>query len=606
MARFVAVDGEADKHGRYIIMCDSLGRTLYNPDGIGTTDALNFLLGIPKGFEVVCYGLNYDSNQWMRDLPRANLERLASEEQHKTTWHGDYILEWIPSKMFTVAISNKRVTVCEVFGFFQTSFVKALQLWGIEQPEEIETMKQKRGTFTHDELQRVIAYCKKECELLVTVMERLQDACKVANCVPRRRWIGAGSIASSLLTTYGVKEHHVHDVDLFGADLTDRYVLRSYFGGRVELYAQGWTSNCLVEDVRSAYPYGATFAPSLVDAEVEEVTDPTKVTEYGLYHVRWRCDPDVRVAPFPVRLPTGQICYPLAGEGVYHAREVAVALKNPRYHIDLMGATLLHPATDAKPFGWIPEVYEQRKRFKEEGSYAEKALKLGLNSVYGKTAQGYGFGSRPPFQSYYWAGFITSYTRARVLENLMWADEPVMVATDGIVTGRVRVTDDNEVARDMGVTSEPNILGSWERDTYDRIATIQPGVYVAESDGERVVKSRGFFARDVDYDELVTAFYRDPLGVYHFDSRRFIGLKVALHRKDFSVWRTWPNERRSIAFEIANKVSVTQPDGRVLLYPAAGPYTSLPYVPKQSLYDDPTDAMLENMVRDDQPHREVD
>lgn len=597
MARFVAVDGEADNKGRYIIMCDSLGRTLYNPDGIGTTDALNFLLGIPKGYEVVCYGLNYDSNQWMRDIPRSNLERLASEEEHRCTWRGDYKLEWIPSKMFTVSVPQKRVTVCEVFGFFQTSFVKALQAWGIEQPEEIETMKQKRGTFTHDELQRIIAYCQKECELLVTVMEQLQDACKVAKCVPRRRWIGAGSIASSLLSSKGVKEHHAYDVDLFGADLTDDYVLRSYFGGRVELYAQGWTLDCLVEDVRSAYPYGATTAPSLAGAEVVTVTSPSEVAEYGLYHVTWRCDPDVRVAPFPVRLPTGQICYPLSGDGVYHAREVQVALSNPRYHIEVIDGVVLHPVTDAKPFAWIPEVYEERKRFKEQGSYAEKALKLGLNSVYGKTAQGYGFGSRPPFQSYYWAGYITSYTRARVLERLMRVPEPVMCATDGIVT-RVQPTDDRE--------SEPNVLGSWERDTYERIATIQPGVYIAESDGQRVVKSRGFFARDVDYDELVTAFYADPLGVYHFDSRRFIGLKVALHRKDFSVWRTWPDERRSIAFEVSNKVSVTQPDGRVLLYPAAGPYTSLPYVPKQSLYDDPTDAMLENMVRDDQPHREVD
>lgn len=603
MASFIAVDGEADNKGRYIVMCDSLGRVLYKPDGINTQDALDFLLAIPKGFEVVCYGLNYDSNQWMKDLPRANLERLASDEHHKCTWRGEYKLEWIPSKMFTVSVPKKRVTVCEVFGFFQTSFVKALQAWGLETPQEIETMKQKRGTFTQNELERVIRYCQAECQLLVTVMERLQDACQKAKCVPRRRWIGAGAIATSLLTSMGVKEHHAYDVDLFGKHYTDNYVLRAYFGGRVELYQQGWQTQALVEDVRSAYPFGATHCPSLANATIQPLTDYDEAYPYALYHVSWNCASDVRVAPFPVRLPTGQICYPLQGDGVYHAHEIAAAMEDSAYKITVHDGVAVIPSTDTRPFEWIPEIYEQRKRFKQEGSYAEKALKLGLNSVYGKTAQGYGFGGKPPFQSYYWAGFITSYTRARVLSRLMVDKHPIMCATDGIVTG-LHVGDGGSL---QIPTSEPDELGSWERDTYAKIATIQPGVYIAEdSQGRRMVKSRGFFARDVDYDALVDDFIKDPQGCYHFDSRRFIGLKVALRRKDFTVWRTWPNERRSIAFEIQNKRSVVQDDGRVLLYPVSGPYTSLPYVPKQSLYDDPTDAMLENMVRDDQPHREVD
>jgi hypothetical protein len=594
MARFVAVDGEADNRGRYIIMCDSLGRVLHDPEGIGTQDALDFILAIPKGFEVVCYGLNYDSNQWMCDLSRSNLERLASEGDHRATWRGEYKLEWIPSKMFTVSVPGKSVTVCEVFGFFQTSFVKALAAWGIEQPAEIETMKQKRGTFTAHELKRVIHYCQAECKLLVEVMERLQDACNIAGCAPRRRWIGAGSIATSLLTSKGVKEHHAHDLDVFGSEDTESYVLGAYFGGRVELYQQGWVQGALVEDVRSAYPYGATHAPSLKDAEVShhKCYDPSM--EFAIYHVRWNANPDCRVTPFPVRLPSGQICYPLSGEGYYHAREVQAALRFPEFHVDVLDGIALHPATDEKPFAWIPELYEQRKKFKAAGSYAEKALKLGLNSVYGKTAQGYGFGGKPPYQSYYWAGFITSYTRARVLERLAREPRPVMCATDGVVTQNGKRASDS------------NDLGTWERDSYERIATIQPGVYVADVGGERIVKSRGFFARDVDYDELVSQFYKDPLSAYHFDSRRFIGLKVALHRKDFNVWRTWPNERRSIAFEINNKRRVQLDNGNVELWPIAGPFTSLPYVPKQSLYDDPTDAMLENMVRDDQPHREVD
>jgi hypothetical protein len=590
MTSFIAIDGEADNKGNYIILCDSLGRVLYNPKGITTQEAFGFLLCLPRKHEIVCYGLNYDANQWIRELPRAQLERLASENRCA---YQNYKLEWIPSKTFKVTVPQKSVTVCEVFGFFQTSFIKALEQWGIELPAEIETMKRRRGTFSQKEIQRIISYCQHECRLLVQIMERLQDACNTAGCAPRRRWIGAGSIASSLLTREGAKRHHAYDVDLFGGATTDDYVLRAYYGGRVELHRQGWTAKVTASDVRSAYPAAAMRLPSLADATVIPVTRYQPFEPYALWRVKWAIgNSHWQIAPFPVRLPSGQICYPLKGDGVYHASEVAMALRLG-FPVDVLDGVVLRPAGEETPFDWIQDVYEHRARFKREGSYAEKALKLGLNSVYGKFAQGYGFGRRPPFQSYYWAGFITAATRARVLEALTRAISPVMVATDGVVCSK----DTTPVAQDR--------LGGWELTPYHKVATVQPGVYMVDGPDGRFVKSRGFFARDVDYDAMLDQFVTHPLSAYHFTSRRFIGLKVALHRKDFSVWRTWPNERRSIAFEIQNKRRV-QDGETVTLYPIAGPYSSLPYVPKQSLYDDPTDESLENMVRDDQPHREVD
>lgn len=592
MAKFIAIDGEADSDGNYIIMCDSEGRVLHNPTGITSSEALNFLLALPKRYEIVCYGLNYDANQWLRNLARANLEALSYS--NRTTYQGTYKLEWIPSKMFTVSVPGKTLTVCEVFGFFQTSFVKALQQWGFEPPAEIETMKRKRGTFTQSELDRIVRYCQEECRLLVQLMERLQDACKTAGCVPRRRWIGAGAIASSLMMAHNVKAHHAHDVDVFGETFTDEFVLRAYFGGRVELYRQGWQQPAVSDDVRSAYPFAAMSLPSLSNARILHVRGYDPTWPFSVWRVTWTCDRDTVIAPFPVRLPGGQICYPRAGEGVYHAAEVTAALKCG-YNVTVHEGVSLYPEDIETPFGWIPDVYAHRAKFKREGNFAEKALKLGLNSVYGKTAQGYGFGKKPPFQSYYWAGYITSATRARILQRLNTTTNPVMVATDGIVAGAIG-----------GAPSKDDAIGTWESDSYDRIATIQPGVYVAEKNGEQLVKSRGFFARDVDYPAMVERFYEDSLSCYHFRSRRFIGLKVALHRTDFGVWRQWIEERRSVAFEIQNKEREELANGAVILKPIAGPFESLPYVPKQSLYDDPSDDELENIVRDDQPHREVD
>lgn len=584
MTDFIAIDGEADDDGNYIILCDSTGRTLYDPNGIRSADALDFLLTLPARHEIVCFGLNYDANQWLRELPRPALERLATD--NRCAWNGDYKLEWIPSKSFTVTVPGRSVTVCEVFGFFQTSFVKALQNWGFDPPAEIERMKRKRGTFTRAELQRVIAYCHAECDLLVQLMNKLQDACKRADCVPRRRWIGAGSIASSLLTSHHARDHHAYDVDLFGQTDTEDYVLRAYFGGRVELFAQGYARNVMSSDVRSAYPSAALHLPSLSSATVSRARTYAPDEPYALWRVRWQLPATVTVAPFPTRLPGGQICWPLAGSGVYHAAEVRAAIGLYGAAIEVIDGLVIRSG-DETPFDWITEVYEHRKRFKAERNHAEKALKLGMNSIYGKMAQGYGFGKRPPFQSYFWAGFITSHTRAQMLRKLAASTDPIMAATDGIVA--TKTPHDN-------ISDE---LGAWEVGSYDLIGTVQPGVYVVKHDGETFTKSRGFLARDVDYPAMLDLFTRDgPQGAYHYQTRRFIGLKVALHRTDFNVWRKWIVETRAVAFENTHKLA----GAGGVLYPPPGPHESLPYTPKQSLWDDPTDTLLESAIADDQPH----
>src|SRR5205823_4313064 len=84
------------------------------------------------------------------------------------------------------------------------------------------------------------------------------------------------------------------------------------------------------------------------------------------------------------------------------------------------------------------EIYAERARLKQSGHGGEKVLKLGLNSIYGKLAQGLGYkGKAPPYQSYLWAGMITAGTRAQILNLATLAPEGlVMVATDGIFFDR--------------------------------------------------------------------------------------------------------------------------------------------------------------------------
>jgi hypothetical protein len=353
----------------------------------------------------------------------------------------------------------------------------------------------------------------------------------------------------------------------------------AYFGGRVELLHQGVHHDVAAADLISAYPAAMLDLPSLKGARLHKRKrfNPDKM---GVWRVRWdlrnggdkgqrgRADQQL-LAPFPVRHKYS-IFYPLAGEGHYHTVEVAnaIALGYP-ITVDY-GYVLTGPHLDQRPFAWIAEVYAARLRLKREGRAAEKAVKLGINSVYGKLAQGYGLHSRPKFQSYFWAGYITAKTRARVLAAATAALDPIMIATDGIY------------ARRFGKLGPSRGLGNWERGSADKLFAAQPGVYEAEVDGVALQKSRGFFASEVDYAELEAGFEVEGSDfVYHYNSHRFNGLGGSLARKDFSIWRRWTDENRSILLWPERKIA--GPEGR--LYPFPGMLRSEPYRPKVSLID---------------------
>jgi hypothetical protein len=590
---FLAVDGEACE-GDYVLMCRSGSAPLTDlgsDGGLHSVACLEFLLRAPKPCIQVCFGLGYDVNNWLRDLPRRILIELWV---HKVTYWRDYRLEWIPSKWFAVKCTDGRsAKICEVFGFFQSKFVNALEAWGIGAPAEIARMKSERGTFKRAEIAAVTRYCERECSLLVELMDQLRDAARVGKVSPAN-WIGAGSIASTLLRENAIDPHHRYDDDIASDHVAREEVKGAYYGGRVELLRQGVYRHVAAADLKSAYPTAATELPSLRGARLRKRKrfDPSK---HGIWRVRWDLrgeskpgrGEDAILAPFPVRY-RDQIFYPLAGEGFYHGVEVAAAIELG-YPVEVKYGWILYGKHVAeRPFDWIPTVFRERAKFAAEGHAAEKMIKLGLNSVYGKLAQGKGwFGEKPPYQSYFWAGYITARTRAAVLRMAVRTRDPMMIATDGIYAAELPPSG----------FGRRGSLGSWDTGEVDRLFAAQAGVYEAASGGKVVAKSRGFFASEVNYREVRHGWEAEGVDyVHHYMSTRFYGLGVALQRSDFSVWRKWLTEPRSILLLPERKLA--QADGSLLPFP--GFLESEPYRSRDSI---PEDKLLEKLFSDDQPMR---
>jgi DNA polymerase type B, organellar and viral len=580
-APFLAIDGEAMEDDYALLACSN-GSTVTNLEkgGLSSSQCFKFLATLPKRHTPVCFGLGYDVNNWLRDLPRNALEKLWADNH---CYWNDWRIEWIPGCWFKLKhVHGASVTVHEVFRFFQMSFVKSLEAWEIGQPAEIARMKGERGTFRRKDVDAVTRYCLKECELLVELMNQLRTVCREVNMVPRK-WIGAGALAATLLNREGIEQHHAYDLDIATESVAEDIILGAYFAGRIELLHQGIHSRVRTVDIRSAYPAATLDLPSLDGAKLvhRKRFDPSK---HGIWRVTWdlRANPPL-ISPFPTRQKMS-IYWPAAGSGWYHAVEVQAAIECG-YPVEVHEGWVLHESGE-RPFSWIKPLFAERQRLKREGHAAEKVVKLGLNSIYGKLAQGYGFNSRPRWQCYFWAGYITAATRAKVLRAASKSKGIIMISTDGIF------------CKQPGVRPGAN-LGGWEFGDVDRLFAAQAGVYQGITPNKEILKSRGFFAGEVDYDELREGWELEGADyVHHYDSNRFIGLGVALMRKDFSVWRQWRTERRALMLNSERKVL----GDNGILTPFPGPLDSEPYTPKLSLIEGRALDQLQGM---DQPMKEA-
>lgn len=592
--RFVAIDGEsfspsADEHN-YVLLACSLGNYVFREEGLGTDECFRFLLDLrakAKRYIFVAFGLNYDVNMMLKDLGPERLERLWKNKGCK--WH-DYSIEWIPGKWFSVSRFGVSIRIYDVFGFFQSSFVNSLKGWGIDPQEDMETMKAARSEFDSAMKEDVIKYCVSECEQLTELMDLLATALRDVEATPRT-WMGAGSIAATLLNKYGVLDSHVHDSD-FPKEVV-KPIYHAYYGGRVELFKQGAFERLIDYDVVSAYPSQALSLPNLQGGTWEYRTEYAPAEQYAIWRCRWDI-PRCIVAPFPFRSGS-DIYYPSRGEGDYHAAEVKRAT-SVYPEIQVLGGWVFTPADDTKPFDWIRDVFKHRAELKRKGHAGEKVLKLGYNAVYGKLAQGFGFrGKLPRYQNLFWAGYITSGTRARLFDIAsLHQEQLVMIATDGIFF--------QEPAPDVATS---NVLGGWDKTTLHNVFVAQPGVYQATDDeGITFAKSRGFFAREIDFGDLRSGMrVNGPCHVGRYKSRRFVGLGSALMGSDLSDWRKWREGERKLSLypsrkfigkECADYVTHTPPQfepGRVSdIYKPKG--TGLP------------DEVLEYLSGMEQPMRE--
>jgi DNA polymerase type B, organellar and viral len=440
--------------------------------------------------------------------------------------------------------------VWDVFRFFGCAFVEAIESWGVASPSQLErisSMKKKRGSFAQESVEEIKKYCQEECALLAQMMRRLVDGHEEAGW-KLKAYYGAGSTGAAMLEANGVRNYRGKGAWEQPAELRNA-TMCAFFGGRFENAAIGRIGKPLwSKDIASAYPYALTFLPCLLCGHWRKVSGRGTIKEVerarlALCHFKVKALGDrkrreMAWAPLPYRDEAGSIAFPLNFEGWAWKPEILAALKGWPEIVEVIEAWVYDTPCDHKPFGFVPEAYKQRIAWGKEGKGL--TIKLGLNSGYGKTAQS--VGSAPPFQSWAWAGNVTSSCRAQALWAIMAHSDPwnmLTVATDGVVS-----LEDAPLAKPVdtgtagllspkGEKKEP--LGGWESEAIpEGMFIVKPGMYFRLDTELKKLRARGIGRREL-FDarvRLMTAFAqwdRKSEFKVQIDSRRFWGARSTVY-----------------------------------------------------------------------------
>ena len=529
----------------YNLLANSKGDHAINYEGLSTIEVLEFFIQNSTERDInVIFGGSYDVNMLLTDLPKAKLQQLW--EEGKCYWKG-YRIHYAPRKKFTVQKISKELKVVKTFvlwdviGYFQSSFVVACQRWlgDLDVLKDIQSMKEQRSTFSTEDIDQIIEYNRKECLLLVLLMQRLFASLDEAE-VELLRYDGAGSIAAALL-----KKNNVKDYKGKIPAQVNRQAQYAYSGGRIEAVMLGTTTKptkIYRYDLNSAYPYACLSLPSYVGATwtKEEQWDGTN---NSLVCVRYYFDKEAPFYPLWYRDNHGSISYPRNGYGVYWGAEVANLYKYYQEGIDFEIEWALNCTIEdeTKPFAFISELFELRKKFKAEGSMASESLKLGLNSIYGKLVQQAGWragsakedGRIPTYHQLLWGGQITAYTRAKLFDAAMQHPKDVIsFATDAVFSTK---------PIDVPTSGE---LGEWSLDEFQGMTLVQAGVYFLDEGSKWSEKFRGFDKGSLQRDDIIQCWRANTS--YEASLTRFVGLGSALMATDFSCWRTWRTDSRKL------------------------------------------------------------
>lgn len=565
--KFIVWDGEGPKDHGYSLLGNSEGDEICYRK-LRTRDCLELFLSAAARhpYSIHCgFGFNYDVSCILSDLSWRHLNALHKFQ--RTIWRG-YRIEHIPRKWFRVERDGIVCKLFDVQSFFASSLVAALEKWEIgpwstvinstenvrtqsvgshstsmvsvvptldtvhrmTERQLVETFKKLRSEFLWKDIEQIRIYMRLELKYTKILMEKLREIFIQAGYLPKS-WHGPGAIARMAFT-----RHHIYDVLTETPLQVQEATRRAFIAGRFELVKAGHIGRVYTADINSAYPYYCSQLPNLARGKWR-YSDHYEHGRFGVYHIRYQGKPDIwSIHPLPYRGKSGNVSWPYRVTGWYWNPEAELVRDDIRATF-LGGWVFDEDDPTDRPFAWIRDYFDIRKKLKDEGNPAEYVFKLIINSIYGQLAQRTGWDKKnrraPRTHQLEYAGWITSSCRASVYRLAKQAKHNlVSIDTDGVTS----------LAPFDNITSS-KVLGGWELDEYSDSIFWQSGIYALKKGDEwKNPKTRGIPRGTYTVEDLFSAL-QDGSSV-KLTKEVFVGygLAISWRFRNLNEWIDEPHE----------------------------------------------------------------
>ncbi|MGI0074155.1 MAG: DNA polymerase [Nitrosotalea sp.] len=382
------IDSETSD-GDIFLICDSDGNFLDYPNI--TFDGISEFLFKHEDSWLFCYNLQYDAECIMKLLPSEVFDPYRKKKQLRFEYK-NYTITYIPKKQFKIQKGNHTVSLYDIAQYYGNVPLADAYSEHIKKPLDQDYLKTKkirknfslRHYFRHKKPIR--RYCTTDCILTKDLAEHWLDTFFGAYGFYPANWVSSGYLAEKVLI------HNEIPIPFFNDTLYDiqKLAWESFYGGRFELIQRGFIGQCYLYDINSAYPYALTFLPDITDGKWIGTRKINPGSALGFFHIRAQIDYSVKIAPFPFRTKNNRIIYPTGEfETFVTLEELKAITGDPKIKYKIIDSYQFIPNVNCqypcKKF--IIEQYDKRMKLKKQGNKQEVAIKIILNSMYGKTAQ---------------------------------------------------------------------------------------------------------------------------------------------------------------------------------------------------------------------------
>jgi len=429
----VAADTETEK-GDIFLIADSEGNTL---DKITFESVAEFLFQ-HEGKWIFFYNLSYDADCILKLLPESILKSYKWKKELKFKV-GKYSIHYIDKKKLSISKGHHFVNCYDIAQYYDNKGLVEDYSESIKKPLDPQYLKikEKRSKFSKFYYSRskkkVRNYCIDDCILTRELAENWIQTFKEVFGFYTDNWISPGYLAEKVLVHNRIKIPFFNELPYAIQELARH----SFYGGRFELIKRGYIGKCFLYDINSAYPKAISTILNITKGRWITTNKIHPNARIGFFFIEADIDDSVKIAPFPFVKKNKTICYPCGKFRTYVTLDELLMVKHdPKIKYKILESYQFIPNKNCDyPFKkFIEKQYKRRMKLKKDNDPLEKAIKIILNSIYGKMAQRINHVIGNLFNPVI-AAYITGYTRAqlyRFIKENNLENQVVAFATDSI------------------------------------------------------------------------------------------------------------------------------------------------------------------------------